>query len=178
MRHPPIVVLGYSEAGMLLRAEEGREVGAIISICGKRDYAVEAAGVEHTLVLHFDDVEVDDGTDPFSRYMAWARRRQAAQVGLEPVPPVRDDARAIIEFAESIKHIEGIVLCQCQAGMSRSPAAALLCLAAWTEAGEEAYCVTTVREARPAAVPHRDLVRFGDEILGRAGKLVAALNAT
>jgi predicted protein tyrosine phosphatase len=68
------------------------------------------------------------------------------------------------------------VLFTCAAGISRSPAAALICLAAWSAPGEEENCVRELRRVRPAAMPHRDLVRFGDEILGRGARLLRALD--
>jgi predicted protein tyrosine phosphatase len=75
-------------------------------------------------------------------------------------PPTIEDARAIIDFADSIRDLKGTVLCQCQGGISRSPAAALLCLATWTQKGEEEYCMRTLRQIAPAAVPHRGLIRW------------------
>ncbi len=68
-----------------------------------------------------------------------------------------------------------MLLCHCQAGISRSPAAALLCLAAWTGPGRERDCVEQVMQIRPAAVPHMGLVNFGDALLGRQGELVKAV---
>lgn len=52
---------------------------------------------------------------------------------------------------------------------------ALLCLATWTGPGCEKYCVEHLLYIRPAAVPHLDLVTFGDELLQRRGKLVQAI---
>ena len=56
--------------------------------------------------------------------------------------------------------------------MSRSPAAALLCLAVWNGAGRETQCIEELLAARSCSIPHRGLVRFGDELLGRQGKLI------
>ena len=61
--------------------------------------------------------------------------------------------------------------------MSRAPAAALLCLAAWAGPGAEAECVEAVLRLRRGAVPHVGLVRFADALLGRGGKLTDAVMA-
>ena len=57
MRHPRLVILGYSEAGMFLRGTPAPNVAGIISIHGDREFRVEA-DVPHRLDLVFDDVEV------------------------------------------------------------------------------------------------------------------------
>ncbi|HVP12795.1 MAG TPA: hypothetical protein VMV94_16590, partial [Phycisphaerae bacterium] len=103
------------------------------------------------------------------------RQRHSAEYGLRLIFPTIEHAKAVIDFAQSIREIEGTVLCQCQGGISRSPAAALLCLATWTDPGWEQYCVEQVLAVRPCAIPHPDLVAFGDELLHRQGKLVDAL---
>jgi predicted protein tyrosine phosphatase len=45
------------------------------------------------------------------------------------MPPTLEHARLIIDFAKSISEIEGGLLCHCLGDVSRSPAAALICLA-------------------------------------------------
>ena len=62
------------------------------------------------------------------------------------------------------------------AGISRSTAASILCLAAWTQPGQERECVQYIRQRRPSANPHRDLIRFGDILLNRGGRLEQALD--
>ncbi len=175
MSHPRVVALGYSEAGMLLRKPGTLDIQAIIAIHGQREYPVETDCVAHRLVLRFDDVEAPDPKDPLHAARIRLRQREAAEVGLAPTPPTADHARSIIEFARSIRDLDGVLLCQCLGGVSRSPAAALLCLATWTGPGHEQVCVEHLLTVRPCAVPHRDLVAFGDEMLGRGGRLVEAV---
>lgn len=43
--HPHVLILGYSEAAMLMRQPLGAQVGAIIAIQGQHEHAVEAPGV-------------------------------------------------------------------------------------------------------------------------------------
>lgn len=160
---------------MLLRNAGKNPIDALVSIYGSREYPLGAPGINRNLELHFDDVAIIDFNDPVHGYAAWARQRWAMEIGRPTKPPSIDDAKAIIEFARSIANIDGTVLCQCQAGVSRSAAAALLCLATWTEAGDERYCIDHLLRVRPCAAPLRDLVAFGDDVLGRGGKLVEAL---
>ncbi len=175
MKHPNVLILGYSEAGMLLRKPGESDVRAIISIHGQREYAVECDNIPHQLVLQFNDTEAPRDDDPIQAARIQYRQREAMNSDAALTPPTMDHARSIIDFASSIADIKGTLLCQCQGGISRSSAATLLCLAAWTGEGNEAYCVERVLAVRPSAVPHRDLVAFGDELLKRKGNLVAAL---
>jgi predicted protein tyrosine phosphatase len=173
-RHPSILALGYSQASMLLRRPQ-HGVTAIISVCGAREHRVEA-GVPHRLDLCFDDVDVPDHADVESMLRSSARSHAAQQTGLHLTPPSLEDARRIIDFARAIRDVDGAVLCQCGAGISRSTAAALICLATWTGPGAERACVDELLRVCPAASPHPDLVGFGDELLGRNGQLLIALH--
>lgn len=175
MAYPPVIVLGYSEAAMLLKKPESADVQAIIAIHGQFEFPVESDAVSRILVLRFDDSEAQSATDPIEAARIRLRQREAAKSGRAPMPPTADDARSIIEFAESIRQMDGTLLCQCRAGISRSPAAALLCLATWTGPGRESECVGHLLSIRPSAVPHLDLVAFGDEELDRHGRLVEEL---
>lgn len=161
---------------MFLRGTAGAKVDAIISIHGGREFGVDA-DARHRLDLTFDDTEVPADDDVASMLRATSRRRWLEQNGLVEVPPSAADAGAIIEFARKVDGIADVVLCHCAGGMSRAPAAALMCLAVWRGAGTEAECVAEVRKLRPGALPHLGLVRFADQILGSDGKLTQAIAA-
>jgi predicted protein tyrosine phosphatase len=175
-KYPRLVVLGYSEAAMFLKQPMAAELSAVISIHGQREYPLELADpVAHHLTLEFDDSPAPDDSDPLQAARVQLRKREAAEIGLTLRPPTIDHARAILDFAEQVKTCNGILLCQCQAGISRSPAAALLCLAAWAGPGRERPCVEYLRQIRPASVPHPDLVRLADQLLLARGALSAAI---
>ena len=176
MTHPQLAVLGYSEAAMFLRGSPKPNVTGIISIHGGREFGVEAE-VSRRLDLTFDDVEVAASDDMLAMQRAISRKRWAEQNGLSEVAPVRADAEAIMRFADAVRDDAGVLLCHCGGGMSRAPAAALICLCVWRGAGREAECVEEILSLRRGAVRHAGLVRFADELLFRDGKLVAALAA-
>jgi len=159
---------------MFLRAKPAPQVSAVISIHGTREFGVELE-CAHRLDLTFDDVEVARPGDLEAMERAMMRRRWNEQNGLVEVAPTKADAAAIVELAERIREVRGIVLCHCDGGMSRAPAAALICLAVWHGEGREKECVAEVRRLRRGAVPHAGLVGFADELLGRGGKLLQAL---
>jgi predicted protein tyrosine phosphatase len=172
-RHPAIAVMGYSEAEMFLRTAGRPEVGAVLAIRGEQEFGVELEGVPR-LELVFDDVPAPDRRDVLAWVQATARIREQAELGRRVRQATIEHVRQLVDFAREVKEVEGVVLCHCLGGISRSPAAALLCLAAWTEPGDEEYCADTVRQIRVAAQPHGDLIRMGEEVLERKGKLLEA----
>jgi predicted protein tyrosine phosphatase len=172
--HPRVLILGFSEAGMLLNRSQS-DVAAAIAIQGFREPAIDVSRIARRLMLRFDDVDVVDRSDPLAIARMQLRQRFAGGSDEILQPPTPQDAQAIIEFAQSLGELNGTLLCQCHGGISRSSAAALLCLATWTPPGNEAYCVEYVRSARSGAAPHPDVVAFGDELLGRKGRLNEAL---
>jgi len=174
MAMPSVFVLGYSEAAMLLAGQTDVRIRALIAICGQREFAVEHPRITNRLILHFDDIDAMDDADPIQASAWRMRQRERADLGLIQTPPTLDDARQIIAFAETIRGMEGALLCHCLGGISRSAAAALLVMARWTGPGLEAECMRQLRLIRPCASPHRDLVRFGDSLLNRSGRLVSA----
>lgn len=193
-----IVALGYSEASMLLRNPGDVTVVALLSIHGQREFAVDPSPhIAHVLTLRFDDCRAAPADDPIEQSRHRLRQREAMDIGLEFSPPTIDHARAIIEFARRVAasseqfghaHHEApapvpgyavdrrVFICTCFAGISRSPAAALLTMAAWFGPGREREYVDYLRRVRPAAVPHPDLIAFGDAELGLGGRLIEAIS--
>jgi predicted protein tyrosine phosphatase len=174
-KHPGLAVLGYSPAAMYLARTPPPNVTAIVTIHGRREFAVPSAAGVPRLDLSFDDVDVPPPDDDVAQIRSAARRRWAAEIGLSETAPTPADAAGIIDFARAIHESDGVVLCHCGAGMSRAPAAALILLATWRGPGAEAECAGELRRLCPAAAPHAGLVRFADAILEREGKLLAAL---
>ena len=73
--------------------------------------------------------------------------------------------------------MKGIVLLHCAGGVSRSAAAAAICMCVWLGPGRETECVAEVLRVRPGALPNQGLIQFADAILQRNGRLVEAVLA-
>jgi predicted protein tyrosine phosphatase len=86
-----------------------------------------------------------------------------------------EDIRRIIGLAEGLRSDTGRVLIHCEAGVSRSSAAALIMYAYWLGPGREQEAMKRVLSQRPVAIPNRRMVELADRLLGRAGHLVEAL---
>lgn len=69
------------------------------------------------------------------------------------------------------------LLVHCWMGISRSPAAALLCALAVDPAQDDDALARRMRDASPFSTPNARLVEIGDRLLGRGGRLVRAVRA-
>ena len=85
------------------------------------------------------------------------------------------DVRRIIRLAESLRSGTGRILIHCEAGVSRSSAAALIMYACWLGPGREREAMGRVLAQRPVAVPNRRMVELADELLDRGGRLAEVL---
>jgi predicted protein tyrosine phosphatase len=94
------------------------------------------------------------------------------------IGPQRRHVEQVIDFGRQIQHEGGRLLVHCEAGISRSSAAALTVLATWLGAGKEQGAVDKTYAAQPHAWPNSQLVELADELLGRDGALIAAVNRT
>jgi predicted protein tyrosine phosphatase len=159
---------------MFLRGVPAPKVSAVLSIHGHREFGVEAQ-VGHRLDLGFDDVEAAIPGDLTSLQAEMRRKRCAEENGLVEVAPVAADVTSIVRFANEVREVDGIVLVHCGGGMSRAPAAALVCLAVWRGPGAESQCVEEILRLRRGAVPQLGLVRLADQLLARDGRLASAL---
>lgn len=93
--------------------------------------------------------------------------------------PTRDDVLKIVSFAEKVSAGEN-VLCHCNAGISRSSAAALTILAAKLDPSAEnaEFAVSELMRIKSLIHPNKLMVSFADDVLGYEGSLIAAHAST
>ncbi len=113
------------------------------------------AAAEHHIQLVFSDVDdIEITLERFSRYR----------------PPTRDDVAALIAFGRSLNdHPDWGLLTHCEAGISRSTAAAITILVAAGYRPQTAFGL--VRRACREMLPNRRILRFADEFLKTGGVL-------
>jgi predicted protein tyrosine phosphatase len=107
-------------------------------------------------------------------------RLQFADVVEGPDCPTRADVERLVELAERLRvellrTTSGRVLVHCEAGVSRSAAAALIMYAVWLGAGREQEALDRVLAQRAIARPNRLMVAMADQLLGRHGSLSAVV---
>ena len=85
-----------------------------------------------------------------------------------------EDVQRIIQLARQLQSLSGKVLIHCEAGVSRSTAAALIIYACWLGPGREHEAMERVIAQRPYAIPNRRMVRLADNLLQLDDRLVKA----
>jgi predicted protein tyrosine phosphatase len=86
-----------------------------------------------------------------------------------------EDVQQIITLAHDLRSTTGRILIHCEAGISRSSAAALIMYACWLGPGREREAMRRVLAQRPIAMPNRRMVEIADRLLDRKGRLSAVL---
>ena len=148
-----IFVCGLDE--MALRVEQLRP-SRLISLLpaeGQPPTPAQIAPSDHLRVL------IDDIDEP--------------QAGL--TAPARPHIEMLIDFLRASAP-KASILVHCLAGVSRSPAAALIALAL-DASGRELEAARALRSAAPFVDPNRLMIEIADEVLDRKGRLAAALAA-
>jgi predicted protein tyrosine phosphatase len=90
--------------------------------------------------------------------------------------PKMDDAERVIRFVEKWDRASPILI-HCWAGISRSTASAFITACVHNPSTDEEEIARVIRAASPTAYPNRRLVSHADAILGRNGRMSAAVEA-
>lgn len=91
-------------------------------------------------------------------------------------PPSEEHIRRLVEFLNVWDRRKPLVM-HCLAGISRSTAGAFVAACALNPQRSEAEIAAAIREASPTAMPNAMLVKHGDTVLGRSGRMIEAINA-
>lgn len=92
------------------------------------------------------------------------------------VLPDETHVRRLLDFVRAWDRARPLVI-HCYAGISRSTAAAFIATCALRPDRDEAEIARELRLASPSATPNRRLVAVADAMLGRDGRMVAAIAA-
>jgi len=90
------------------------------------------------------------------------------------VAPCAADAERLVSFLGSWDR-KAPMLIHCWAGISRSTAAAFTALCLFRPAADENALAQELRDASPSATPNRLIVSLADQVLGRNGRMVKAV---
>ena len=154
--HREVIIASRIQADRLLMSSTGPAIRHMISIGAPGDPVPSGFGQCATRIrLEFHDVTED--TDFEFGPRTW-------------------HVEEVVDFAWAIQHEEGTLLVHCEAGISRSSAAALTVFATWLGMGREQEAVDGTYAAQPDAWPNSRFVELADELLGRNGALIAAVD--
>jgi predicted protein tyrosine phosphatase len=88
----------------------------------------------------------------------------------EPNSPTREHVKQILEWGKHLPD-DAVVLVHCEAGVSRSTAAALALLVQNQGTDKIDECIAHLLEVRPQACPNPLITKWADEFLGCNGQL-------
>jgi predicted protein tyrosine phosphatase len=151
---------------------------SVLTICGLDELDYHGAqGVTH--VLSILDPEWPEPA-AFWAFDPHLRTTLYFHDAIEPAPgivlPQEADIETILAFGRNLGDDLRHLLIHCHAGISRSTAAMAMILAqAFPHENEDAIVDRLVR-IRPQAWPNSRMIRFADELLGRDGRLIAAVS--
>jgi predicted protein tyrosine phosphatase len=91
------------------------------------------------------------------------------------LPPGEAHVRAVLDFVAAWPREKPMVI-HCYAGISRSTAAAYVAACALRPDWDEAELAQEVRRLAPSATPNRLFVEIADRLLGREGRMSAAVS--
>jgi predicted protein tyrosine phosphatase len=92
------------------------------------------------------------------------------------ITPQVEHVQRLLDFVIDWDREQPVVI-HCFAGISRSTAAAFIAVCALARHRDELEVARALRAASVYAYPNRLLVRLGDELLGRQGRMVEAVEA-
>ena len=155
---------------------------SILTVCGVDEIPAQRdRAVTHVLSL------LDPGWPEITSFSQFADHRRAIMhfhdiidEAPEKTAPTRRDVADILTFGaglaeEQEQHTAGHLLVHCQMGISRSTAAMLMLLSQMYPDDSEDALFARLRKIRPQAWPNSRMIGFADELLGRDGRLTAAL---
>jgi predicted protein tyrosine phosphatase len=149
---PTIEVTSRFEAGDILSSPQR---------CAEVMYLLSIGDVQDDLPIGFENVE--------------RKLRLLVADVITEFGATEQDIQQIITLAEELRSATGRILIHCEAGVSRSSAAALIMYACWLGPGRELEAMTRVLAQRPIAIPNRRMVEIADKLLDRKGRLVKVL---
>lgn len=153
---------------------------SLVTICGLDELCHHSAsGVTHVLSI------LDPGWPEPEDFWSYDRHHRTTlhfNDIILPAPdqvlPRREHVEAILGFGDALAvggQDGGHVLVHCHMGISRSTAAVAMLLAKAHAQAEEDFIFTRLLEVREKAWPNSLMIAHADEVLGREGRLTAAL---
>lgn len=137
------------------RVIETRRPSHVVTLLGPETEDPLCAGIpaDRRLILKFHDIS-------------------APMPGYEP--PTRAVIEAVLAFGATWDAAAPLLI-HCFAGISRSTAAAYILACEYAGPGFEVLLASQLRNASPTATPNSLMIQLADEILGRNGQMISAI---
>jgi predicted protein tyrosine phosphatase len=150
----------------------------IIHVCSyaRLHSTVEQTGARHVVTLLGADDRVDRPSSIPAGNHLFLRMHDISEPLDGHIAPDAEHVEDLIEFVRGWDRAAPLVV-HCWAGISRSTAAAFVTVCALMPERDEHEIAWAIRRASPTATPNIRIVRLADAMLGRDGRMVAAIES-
>lgn len=154
----------------------GRSGAVFVCPLSEVPSVVERAQAKHLVTLLQAEIAVPTPPGIAKGFHLRLEVHDIAEPLFEQVAPDRAHVKRLIEFAEAWGG-QGAMVVHCWAGISRSTAAAFTSLCLVNPDVPETVIARALRSASPTAQPNRLIVQLADDLLGRNGRMVGAVES-
>ena len=137
---------------------------------------VEDTGARHVVSLIGDEARLERPTCIAPENHLWLRLHDISSPLDGYIMPGRDHVADLLDFVRGWDRRAPLVV-HCYMGISRSTASAFAGVCALNPARDEISIAQALRRASPTATPNIRIVSLADHLLGRDGRMVAAIEA-
>jgi predicted protein tyrosine phosphatase len=135
---------------------------------------VEGTGARHVVSLLGDEDRVDRPSVIDAENHLWLRLHDISEPLDGYIMPEEEHVTGLLNFVRRWDRRAPLVV-HCYAGISRSTASAFTAVCALNPHRDEESIAIALRRASPTATPNIRIVSLADQLLGRDGRMVAAV---
>jgi len=135
---------------------------------------VEGTGARHVVSLIGDEARIERPNGVAPENHLWLRLHDISAPLDGYIMPVEEHIADLLHFVRSWDRRAALVV-HCYAGISRSTASAFASVCALNPNRGEESIAQALRRASPTATPNIRIVSLADRLLGREGRMVAAV---
>jgi len=135
---------------------------------------VEDTGARHVVSLIGDEARLERPTSIAPENHLWLRLHDISSPLDGYIMPGEEHIAGLLDFVRDWDRQAPLVV-HCFAGISRSTASAYASVCALNPHRDEASIAQALRRASPTATPNIRIVSLADRLLGRDGRMIAAI---
>jgi predicted protein tyrosine phosphatase len=135
---------------------------------------VEDTGARHIVSLITDEVTIERPAAVIEQNHLWLRLHDISSPLDGHIMPDEEHVADLLSFVRRWDRRAPLVM-HCYAGISRSTASAFASVCALNPRRDEDSIAQALRRASPTATPNIRIVSLADRLLGRDGRMVAAI---
>ena len=148
----------------------------MIHVCSlaRLQETVDGIGARHVVSLLGDEFRVQRPLGIAPENHLWLRLHDICSPLDGYVLPGEEHVADLLQFVHGWDRRTPLVM-HCFAGISRSTASAFACVCALSPHRDEVSIAKALRRASPTATPNTRIVCLADRLLGRQGRMIAAV---